>query len=117
MSPHAARTATTTIIITTTMATGITMATTTTTMGMPMATTTTTTTTADAMPQVPVELKAPDIEIHRRSSTGVEFVHTFEATRPGPHVMVNALTHGNEICGAIVVDRLLREGLRPTRGK
>jgi len=29
---------------------------------------------------------------------------------------VNALTHGNEICGAIAVDRLLREGLRPTRG-
>jgi hypothetical protein len=25
--------------------------------------------------------------------------------------------HGNEICGAIVVDRLLREGLRPTRGR
>jgi predicted deacylase len=30
--------------------------------------------------------------------------------------MVNALTHGNEICGAIVVERLLREGVRPTRG-
>jgi predicted deacylase len=30
--------------------------------------------------------------------------------------MVNALTHGNEICGAIVVDRLLREGLKPARG-
>jgi predicted deacylase len=31
-------------------------------------------------------------------------------------VLLNALTHGNEICGAIVVDRLLREGLRPVRG-
>jgi predicted deacylase len=31
-------------------------------------------------------------------------------------VLVNALTHGNEICGALVVDRLLREGLRPARG-
>jgi hypothetical protein len=30
--------------------------------------------------------------------------------------MVNAITHGNEICGAIAVDRLLRMGVRPTRG-
>src|SRR5262249_10956789 len=36
---------------------------------------------------------------------------------PGPHVMVNALTHGNEICGAITLDRLLRLGIRPQRGK
>ena len=69
------------------------------------------------MPPVAVELTAPDIEPHRRSNTGIDFVHTFESARPGPHVMVNALTHGNEICGAIVVDRLLRRGLRPVRGK
>jgi len=69
------------------------------------------------MPAIAVELKAPDIEPHRRSSTGTEFVHTLDSGKPGPHVMVNALTHGNEICGAIVVDRLLRDGLRPTRGK
>ena len=31
--------------------------------------------------------------------------------------MVNALTHGNEICGAIVVDRLLRSRVRPVRGQ
>ena len=30
--------------------------------------------------------------------------------------MVNAITHGNEICGALVVDRLLRMGVRPVRG-
>jgi hypothetical protein len=64
----------------------------------------------------PVELDAPDIQPHRRSGTGTDFIHTFESGKPGPHVMVNALTHGNEICGAIAVDRLLREGLRPTRG-
>ncbi len=68
------------------------------------------------MPNYTVELSAPDIEPHRRSSTGVDFVHTFESGRPGPHVLVNAITHGNEICGAIVVDRLLRQGIRPTRG-
>jgi predicted deacylase len=68
------------------------------------------------MSRIPIELAAPAIDAHRRSSTGVDFVHTFESGRPGPHVMVNAITHGNEICGAITVDRLLRMGVRPTRG-
>ena len=66
---------------------------------------------------IAVELKAPDIESHRESATGTDFIHTFASSTPGPHVLVNALTHGNEICGAIVVDRLLREGVRPIRGK
>ena len=69
------------------------------------------------MPAIAVELKAPDIERHRQSNTGTEFVHSFDSGHPGPHVVVVALTHGNEICGAIVVDRLLAQGLRPTRGK
>jgi predicted deacylase len=30
--------------------------------------------------------------------------------------MINALTHGNELCGAIALDFLLREGVRPLRG-
>jgi len=76
-----------------------------------------TTSTEDPMPSINVELKAPDIERHRRSETGTDFVHTFDSGKPGPHAMVNALTHGNEICGAIVVDRLLERGLRPARGK
>ena len=79
--------------------------------GLPAATVT-----EAAMARIPVELKAPRIEEHRRSSTGVDFVHTFESGRPGPHVMVNAITHGNEICGAIAVDRLLRMGVKPVRG-
>ena len=69
------------------------------------------------MPSVAVELQAPDIRDHRQSSTGTDYIHTFDSGEPGPHAMVNALTHGNEICGAIVVDRLLRQALRPTRGK
>ncbi|HUL56750.1 MAG TPA: M14 family metallopeptidase, partial [Usitatibacter sp.] len=69
------------------------------------------------MATIAVELKAPDIRPHRQSNTGTEFIHTFDSGRPGPHVLVNALTHGNEICGAIVVDRLLRQALRPVRGR
>jgi predicted deacylase len=42
---------------------------------------------------------------------------SFDSGRPGPHVALLALMHGNEIAGAIVLDRLLRAGLRPARGK
>jgi predicted deacylase len=68
------------------------------------------------MNAIAVELDAPDIRPHQKSNTGTDFIHTFESGKPGPHVLVNALTHGNEICGAIAVDRLLREGVRPVRG-
>ncbi|HET9577555.1 MAG TPA: succinylglutamate desuccinylase/aspartoacylase family protein [Usitatibacter sp.] len=102
---------TATRIRTTTTTTTTTTITTTT----PMATTTATTT-DKPMPSVPIELTAPDIRPHRKSSTGTDYVHVLESGKPGPNVLVMALTHGNEICGAIVVDRLLREGLRPVRG-
>jgi predicted deacylase len=63
-----------------------------------------------------VELDAPDIALHRRSGTGTDYVHRIESGRPGPDVLVMAITHGNEICGAIALDRMLRAGVRPTRG-
>ena len=69
----------------------------------------------DTMPVI--ELKAPDIEPYRRSDSGTEFVHVLASGKPGPQVMVMALTHGNEICGAIALDRFLRAGVRPTRGR
>ncbi len=63
-----------------------------------------------------VELHAPDIERWQHGSTGVDWVHRFQSTQPGPQVMVQALTHGNEICGAIALDWLLGMGFRPQRG-
>jgi predicted deacylase len=64
----------------------------------------------------PVELDAPDISAYRAGNTGIDHVTSFTATAPGPHVMLTALMHGNEICGAIALDRLLRTELRPARG-
>lgn len=68
-------------------------------------------------PNYPVELSPPDIEPYRAGNTGVEYVTTFDSGVAGPHVLVTALTHGNEICGAIALDRLFRAGLRPRQGK
>ena len=64
-----------------------------------------------------VELTPPDIEPYRAGNTGIEYVTTWVAAEPGPHVMVAALTHGNEICGAIALDTLFRAGIRPRRGR
>jgi len=66
---------------------------------------------------LPVELSPPDITRWRAGAgAGVDFVHRFDAASPGPTVMVQALTHGNEICGAIALDWLLKHGFRPRRG-
>ena len=42
---------------------------------------------------------------------------TLRSGRDGPHAMISALVHGNELCGAIALDRLLRNRLRPRRGR
>ncbi|MGH7030512.1 MAG: succinylglutamate desuccinylase [Stellaceae bacterium] len=68
-------------------------------------------------PSYPVELTPPDIEPYRAGNTGVDHVTTFDSGAAGPHVLVTALTHGNEICGAIALDQLFRAGLRPRRGR
>jgi len=64
-----------------------------------------------------IELTAPDISAYRSGNTGIPYVTSFESGHPGPHVLVNALTHGNEICGAIALDHLFRGAIRPVRGK
>ena len=58
-------------------------------------------------PGVKVELQAPDISAWMASGTGVAGVHVFDSGVAGPNVMVQALTHGNEICGAIALHWLL----------
>jgi len=64
-----------------------------------------------------VELIPPDIAAYRAGNTGIPYVTTFDSDKAGPHVMVNAVTHGNELCGAIAVDFLFKNKVRPTRGK
>ncbi len=65
----------------------------------------------------PIELPHPDISAHETGNTGVPYAFTFAAAKPGPHVMISAVVHGNELCGAIVLDWLLNAQVRPVRGK
>lgn len=64
-----------------------------------------------------VELTAPDISAYRAGNTGIDYATTFDSGKSGPHVMVNAVTHGNELCGAIALDYLFRNDIRPQQGK
>lgn len=64
----------------------------------------------------PVELARLDLSAYARGNIGIPYVWQFRAATPGPHVWINALTHGNEICGAYALDRLLQEDFRPQRG-
>jgi predicted deacylase len=62
------------------------------------------------------ELAPPDLARWRRGNTGVDGVWRFEAAAPGRDVLVSALVHGNELCGAWALAEALQHGLRPRRG-
>ncbi|MFN3439844.1 MAG: succinylglutamate desuccinylase/aspartoacylase family protein [Acidovorax sp.] len=62
------------------------------------------------------ELPAPDIAAWRAGNTGTPGVWHFDSGQPGRHVMVSALVHGNELCGAWALKGLLEAGVRPQQG-
>lgn len=66
---------------------------------------------------LPVELSAPDITEYRESNSGVEYIHTMDSGKPGPHVLISAVVHGNELCGAIAADWLLQQAAKPVAGR
>jgi predicted deacylase len=69
------------------------------------------------LPTFAVRIAAPDLSPWLEGNTAIPGFTSFAAADPGPHLALLALMHGNEIAGAIVLDRLLRAGLRPTRGR
>jgi predicted deacylase len=63
-----------------------------------------------------IEVAFPDLGRWAAGNNGIPYVWTFAAERAGPHVLLQALTHGNEVCGAIALDWLLDTKMRPVRG-
>jgi predicted deacylase len=63
-----------------------------------------------------IEVMPRDLSAYRLGNVGVDFVHRFDSGVPGPHVLINALTHGNEFCGMVAACHLLDAGVRPLRG-
>jgi predicted deacylase len=69
------------------------------------------------LPRFPVAIPTPDISPWLAGNTGIPGFTTRDSGKAGPHVVLIALTHGNELAGAIVLDRMLREGTTPRIGK
>ena len=57
-----------------------------------------------------------DLDAWRAGNTGIDYVTRFDTALTGPNVLIVALTHGNEVCGAHALDFLLRSTIRPRRG-
>jgi predicted deacylase len=64
----------------------------------------------------PLEVLPRDLSAYRAGNTGIPYVHRFDSGRAGPHVLINALTHGNELCGMVAATHLLDNGIRPRIG-
>ncbi|CAN7419686.1 succinylglutamate desuccinylase/aspartoacylase family protein [Pseudoduganella sp. LjRoot289] len=71
----------------------------------------------EVLPGYPIEVAFPDIVCYAEGNAGIPYAYSFDSGLPGPHVMVAALTHGNEVCGAIAVKGLLDLGIRPRKGR
>ncbi|MFT8243025.1 succinylglutamate desuccinylase/aspartoacylase family protein [Roseomonas sp. BN140053] len=69
-----------------------------------------------SLPRFPVRLPIPDLRPFLAGNV-LPGAWSFEAPAPGPHVALVSLTHGNEIAGALLLSRWLREELRPSRGR
>jgi predicted deacylase len=69
------------------------------------------------LPQFDVHLTPPDLTPWIEGNTGIPGFTTRDSLRPGPHLALIALTHGNEIAGAIVLELLLRGSLWPSHGR
>ena len=63
-----------------------------------------------------IEVLPRDLSAYREGNIGIDYVHRFESGRPGPHVLINALTHGNEFCGMVAACHVLDTGVRPRQG-
>ena len=63
-----------------------------------------------------IEVEFPNLERWAAGNIGIDYVWRFASEHAGPRVTIQALTHGNEVCGALSNDWLLREGIRPLRG-
>ena len=61
-------------------------------------------------------LPTPDISQERIGNTGSPGIWFFDSGMPGRNLMISALIHGNELCGAWALKKILEAGIKPRRG-
>lgn len=64
-------------------------------------------------PQIPFR----DLLPYRAGNTGIPYAFSFDSGRPGAHVAVTCLAHGNEPGGMVACATLLERGIRPLAGR
>lgn len=72
---------------------------------------------ARGAPAFTVALATPDISAWKDGNAGTRGAWSFAAGATGPHVVITALVHGNEIAGAHALKHVLELGVRPLRGR
>ncbi|MGH8811841.1 MAG: succinylglutamate desuccinylase [Advenella sp.] len=63
------------------------------------------------------DIAVPDLSAERLGNTDTPGVWAFDSGNAGPTLLITALIHGNEICGAWALKELLAAGLRPKKGR
>lgn len=69
------------------------------------------------MSNLPIEITVPDLEPYRRGTDGIPYVITVDSGTPGPHAVMTALVHGNELSGAWALIAILEQNIKPKRGR
>ncbi|MDF1722651.1 MAG: succinylglutamate desuccinylase/aspartoacylase family protein [Minwuia sp.] len=68
------------------------------------------------IPRGPELLQPVDISAYARGNQGISHTHRFDSGQAGHDVVVLSLVHGNELCGAHAMKRLLDLDVRPLAG-
>ena len=69
------------------------------------------------LPEFCVGLTAPDLSPYLAGNTGIPGFTTRDSGLPGPHAVIVALVHGNELAGAIALAELLAADVPPLHGR
>ncbi|MFT8999443.1 MAG: succinylglutamate desuccinylase/aspartoacylase family protein [Acetobacter syzygii] len=69
------------------------------------------------LPHAAPEYPLPDLTPWAQGNCGIKGVHHFESHKPGPHIAITALMHGNEYAGAHALTQLLSTPLHPAHGR
>lgn len=65
----------------------------------------------------PIEITVPDLERYRHGSSGIPYVVTIDSGIAGPHAVITALVHGNELSGAWALIAMLEQNIKPKHGR
>ncbi|MGI9450220.1 MAG: succinylglutamate desuccinylase [Geminicoccaceae bacterium] len=69
------------------------------------------------MMSLPIEIAVPDLDPYRQGTDGIPYVISIDSGAPGPHAVITALVHGNELSGAWALIAMLEQNIEPKRGR